>query len=642
MDDARLAAAGCSGGGTQTAYFASVDDRVVTASVACYTSTFIVDYAPKSPDSVALDNGTETSWPLGGGGPADGEQTWGPHVSTGTSAGLDKPDLLVARSPKPTQVLLTTWDTCFPLRGGMFAVNESSGAWASDATAALEYQVEEHWHGYVRRNREHLYEFMTRTLNHTYGCNPTLFEHGVCNSTELYATPFSLPSTSYPYNMPYPPFFTYEQLRTTSTGNVLTAPELSDLNISSAHDALVLPLLNAQLASLAARRRRASVPPAISSGSLGVTGASASGQQFLREVQAQLGDVIGFINPIPRRERDVNATLPGASYTKLIVKGEGHCKLPIKIWPAELSHISRSSTRSNSTVGIGPSAAPRVVLYFARKDPASGQLSKLEMARIALLQRHGLTVATADLCGFGAGGGGDAFGPKATVDSDAAAEMEEADLPTTRNSALGHDMGRRGIIHVGARAQAMLGGAGPGGGPVVDVATNVNRSIVGMHAADVLRVATAVRVALNSSGAIIAATISMNDTAAAVLAATLLQRPAPSQLGDIAIVESVASWEMLARSERYDQGSYYSWVFGVLQHFDLPDLVAAVVATAGRRVMVMAPVGALRQRLSPAATKRAFAFAHACDNGSSLTLQLQARTAAQIDEALLRFATSDS
>ena len=71
-------------------------------------------YLQGSPGSNALANGTETSWPLGGGGPADGEQTWGPHVATGTAVGLDKPDLLVARSPRPTQVLLTSWDTCFP------------------------------------------------------------------------------------------------------------------------------------------------------------------------------------------------------------------------------------------------------------------------------------------------------------------------------------------------------------------------------------------------------------------------------------------------------------------------------------------------------------------------------------------------
>ena len=33
--------------------------------------------------------------------------------------GLDKPDLIEVRAPKPTQVLLTTEDNCFPYSGGV-------------------------------------------------------------------------------------------------------------------------------------------------------------------------------------------------------------------------------------------------------------------------------------------------------------------------------------------------------------------------------------------------------------------------------------------------------------------------------------------------------------------------------------------
>ena len=43
-DSSRLGVAGCSGGGTQAAYFAAVDARAMVASVACYMSTFAVDY----------------------------------------------------------------------------------------------------------------------------------------------------------------------------------------------------------------------------------------------------------------------------------------------------------------------------------------------------------------------------------------------------------------------------------------------------------------------------------------------------------------------------------------------------------------------------------------------------------------------
>ena len=29
----------------------------------------------------------------------------------------------------------------------------------------LEYHIEQHWHGYVKANREHLYEFLSSSLN---------------------------------------------------------------------------------------------------------------------------------------------------------------------------------------------------------------------------------------------------------------------------------------------------------------------------------------------------------------------------------------------------------------------------------------------------------------------------------------------
>eukprot|EP01047_Picozoa_sp_COSAG01_P053576 COSAG01_NODE_5758_length_4053_cov_12.093576_6_plen_87_part_00 len=64
-------------------------------SVACYMSTLTIDYRPS----------TSTPIPNGGGGPAEGEQEWGPFVGL-----LDKPDLLQVRAPRPTQVLLTTRD----------------------------------------------------------------------------------------------------------------------------------------------------------------------------------------------------------------------------------------------------------------------------------------------------------------------------------------------------------------------------------------------------------------------------------------------------------------------------------------------------------------------------------------------------
>ena len=48
IDPKRLAVAGCSGGGVQSAYLGSIDERLIAASIACYTSTLTVDYAPRS------------------------------------------------------------------------------------------------------------------------------------------------------------------------------------------------------------------------------------------------------------------------------------------------------------------------------------------------------------------------------------------------------------------------------------------------------------------------------------------------------------------------------------------------------------------------------------------------------------------
>ena len=84
-----------------------VDDRVQAASVACYSSSFEVDFA----------------WQ----GAADAEQVW----PGGLAAGLNKADLSVARSPRATQLLLTTVDGCFPLQGGRMCFADAHTAFAA-------------------------------------------------------------------------------------------------------------------------------------------------------------------------------------------------------------------------------------------------------------------------------------------------------------------------------------------------------------------------------------------------------------------------------------------------------------------------------------------------------------------------------
>eukprot|EP00971_Amphidinium_carterae_P293527 5827509-Amphidinium_carterae.1 len=84
---------GCSGGGMLTAYLAAVDERVQAASIACYFSTQTAELASGSCNY-------------------DAEQI----LWRQATLNVDKPDLLVSRAPKPTQVP-TSSTTCFSCDG---------------------------------------------------------------------------------------------------------------------------------------------------------------------------------------------------------------------------------------------------------------------------------------------------------------------------------------------------------------------------------------------------------------------------------------------------------------------------------------------------------------------------------------------
>lgn len=593
VDSSRLGVAGCSGGGTQAAYFAAVDARAMVASVACYMSTFAVDYAPSLPKD------TMAQWPLGGGGPAEGEQTWGPAVGLGTAVGLDKPDLLQIRAPRPSQILLTTEDQCFPIRGGLAAVAESRPAFellapgvqgASSATATatnLTVHQSTHWHGYARGTREALYGFLMAAFNWGHHGDPSLFPPGdPPNTTELYG----VTRGPYPYIMPFPPYFRYSELLATSTGNVLSAPEINGGNGSlSSHDAVVGPAAAANLAVLADRRQQ---------------GLHAM-QQY---ISAGIVGVIGYRTPVRLSRVPVPASA-AAGGPLFVIPGEGRCNVTITILeptaPAAPSHGKKRA----------------IVMYVARKG-VGGDASVEETRRLDQLRAAAWTVAVVDVCGFGTagdqtpGGGGDGFG--------------------------GH-----------SKARSFKAGSQP-----VDVAFNLGRSVVGIHAADVIRAAQALALPGGLAGqpdSVVVATISANETAAAVLHASVLLAlgkwcggnggalgdvepslasdavatcSAQVQLGDVALVGSIATWESIAAAERYDMGSYFSFVFGGLKHWDLTDLLTvllqpatAVVAsprtllpTPGtaqlqRRCLVLDPTDAAGEPLSAASATNVYAAA---------------------------------
>jgi len=86
IDPQKIGMTGCSGGGTLTSYTMALDDRVAVAAPACYLTTF-----RKLIETI---------------GPQDAEQ----NIFGQVAFGLDQPDYVLLRAPKPTIISSTTGD----------------------------------------------------------------------------------------------------------------------------------------------------------------------------------------------------------------------------------------------------------------------------------------------------------------------------------------------------------------------------------------------------------------------------------------------------------------------------------------------------------------------------------------------------
>ena len=106
IDPARIGITGRSGGGTQSAYIAALDDRILAAAPENYITTF------------------ETVLKMRG--PQDAEQ----NFYRGIAGGFDQSDLLIARAPKPTLIVATTRDI-FNIEGTQTAFAEARRAHAA-------------------------------------------------------------------------------------------------------------------------------------------------------------------------------------------------------------------------------------------------------------------------------------------------------------------------------------------------------------------------------------------------------------------------------------------------------------------------------------------------------------------------------
>ena len=141
VDPDRIGITGLSGGGTSTAFIGAIDDRILAAAPECFITNY--NYLFKSR------------------GPQDAEQ----NLFQLIYYGLDHPDLIEARAPKPTLIMSTTRDF-FSIQGARETFQEAGRAFtALGAEVNLQMTEEDHVHGFTRKNREAMYAFFQKHLD---------------------------------------------------------------------------------------------------------------------------------------------------------------------------------------------------------------------------------------------------------------------------------------------------------------------------------------------------------------------------------------------------------------------------------------------------------------------------------------------
>src|SRR5690625_681404 len=141
VDPDRIGVHGLSGGGTQTAYISAFDERVKAAAPSGYITNFRRLF-----ESI---------------GAQDGEQ----NFYKGIASGIDHPELLLARAPKPTLIMATTRDF-FSIEGTRETFKEMSRIYEyfgeKDKITITEG---DHGHGYTKNIREAMYAFFQENLD---------------------------------------------------------------------------------------------------------------------------------------------------------------------------------------------------------------------------------------------------------------------------------------------------------------------------------------------------------------------------------------------------------------------------------------------------------------------------------------------
>ena len=141
IDPKRIGITGISGGGTQTALIAAMDERIYAAAPECFITNFTRLF-----QSI---------------GPQDAEQ----NLINGIKRGFDHPDFLAVRAPKPA-LMVTTTNDFFNMQGARETEKEVSLIYSAYSKEENFGRVEDiAGHASTKKNREAMYAFFQKHLN---------------------------------------------------------------------------------------------------------------------------------------------------------------------------------------------------------------------------------------------------------------------------------------------------------------------------------------------------------------------------------------------------------------------------------------------------------------------------------------------